>query len=120
MKKRIDFVNKVRADIFKEIESITDSRHKTYGEAFDSFRRIGIMWEAYYKAKYGIDITCEASDTAFLLTLFKMSREWNNFHMDNGVDGANYFAFAVAFHGWEQSAKNAPPVYDDEEGEDIW
>ena len=114
MKKRKGLAKKGRSDIFGGIEAITGSRDSTYGEAFESFKRIGVMWEAYYKAKYGIDIKCEASDTAFLLTLFKMSREWNKFHIDNGVDGANYFAFAVAFHGWEQEGGKMEDWHDEE------
>ena len=103
---RKEIINKIREDIFSAIENITADRDTAYGEAHESFKRIGILWESYFKAKYNVKITCSPSDVAFLLTLFKMSREWNSFHLDNGADGSNYFAFGVAFHGWESHPSN--------------
>lgn len=99
---RDEFIETTREKMLKDISGVSKDRHQTYGPAYDSFQRIGTMWEAYYKSKYGMDIPVTPTDVAFLMNLFKMCREFNKHHLDNGTDGSNYFAFGVAFNAWEE------------------
>lgn len=85
-----------RRNVFTSLESVSRLREKSYGPAEESFNRIAILWEAYWKAK-GMDVPHTAIDVAMLMMFFKVSREMGCHDFENILDGDNYFAFAGGF-----------------------
>ena len=107
---RDSLIENTRNNIFSEIAGVSKERQGNYGSAYDSFNRIGTMFSAYFKAKYSVEIAVSPSDVAYLMSLFKMCREFHKYSKDNGVDGTNYAAFGYAFDAYEEAQKNYMPV----------
>ena len=112
-RERDSLIENTRNNIFSEIAGVSKERQGDYGSAYDSFNRIGTMFSAYFKAKYSIEITVSPSDVAYLMSLFKMCREFHKYSKDNGIDGTNYAAFGYAFDAYEEAKKNRIPVNHD-------
>lgn len=87
-----------RKKVFDQLEKVSKQRHTgSYGPAEESFRRIAILWEAYWKCK-GLNIPHTPADVGMLMSLFKMTREMYKHDFENILDGANYFCFAGGFN----------------------
>jgi hypothetical protein len=94
---RHEITEEFRKNVFKKISEVSESRQSSYGNAEDSFTRISILWEAYWKAK-GLDVPHGPEDVAILMALFKISREMHKHSFDNILDGVNYLSFAGGFN----------------------
>lgn len=87
-----------RKNVFKQLEIVSKDRHdNSYGPAEESFNRIAIMWESYWKCK-GLDVPHTPADVGMLMMLFKMTREMYKHDFENILDGDNYFSFAGGFN----------------------
>ena len=86
-----------RKNVFSNLEKVSKDRHDgAYGPAEESFNRIAILWEAYWKCK-GLEVPHTPTDVAMLMSLFKHAREIYKPDFENVLDGANYLCFAGGF-----------------------
>ena len=100
-----------RKNVFESLDAVSQERHKgSYGPAEESFNRIAILWQAYWKCK-NIEINITPTDVAMMMSLFKHAREIYKPDFENVLDGANYLCFAGGF----AAADRVEASYDVEE-----
>lgn len=69
---------------------INGDRQAAYGHPLDDFTATAEFWSTWLRHKYHIDITLEASDVPWMMSLLKHSREGNGHKTDNGDDVCGY------------------------------
>lgn len=84
-----------RSDILREANRlITGDRAQTYGDARESFERIGQLWSALF----GVEFT--GSDVALALAILKIHRAKSGpEHLDSWIDLAGYSALGGEIAG---------------------
>lgn len=88
------------------IDLTTRDRNKTYGGTYEQHKLFGELWSLVvpHLSKYS-----PSHNVAFLQVIAKISRiALGKFHLDNYLDGANYFVIAAECEETEQ--KNNSPV----------
>ena len=106
-----------RRNVFSSLEKVSKERHEgSYGPAEESFNRIAILWEAYWKCK-GVELHHTPTDVAMLMSLFKHAREIYKPNFENVLDGANYLCFAGGFEAATRIEKNSQKATEEEEVE---
>ncbi len=84
---------KTREEILDTAKLVCEDRESQYGSPEDSFATIGLMWEAYLKARYGISVVLLPQDVASMMILLKTARNATGKNKDdNWIDIAGYAA----------------------------
>lgn len=61
-------------------------RQRAYGHPTVNHRRTAWLWEAYLRARFGVEIIIDSVDVCYLNCLQKLSRECHKRSFDNKVD----------------------------------
>jgi len=112
---------KVRGKILESaLEVINGERVSKHGKPEDSFKHIGMYWEAFFYINFGIKIKLSKSHVCEMLSLFKHARMGGQCHNeDNYRDAAGYLALSNDFHN-TQCPMRAPiaPIALPKKGQD--
>ena len=78
------------------INHVAVDRNKSYGEPRDNLGNTAMLWNSYLAGKYGYEfqINLTAEDVAWLNSLQKTSRSYNDKSRDTYEDAAGYAAIA--------------------------
>lgn len=78
-----------------KIEKIQEERQEDYGDAKESFDSIASYWSNYLSRSNKMHVKIDATDVAFMMTLFKVSRNSYKRKLDNAIDCASYADFGL-------------------------
>lgn len=73
-------------DILNEARAIVQDRMASYGEPTDNMSRTASLWSAY------LEVPIHPHQVAGCMVLVKLARAMESSKVDNGIDGAAYFA----------------------------
>lgn len=84
----------VREDVLDTAKQcVLKDRNNAYGSPEDNFKRIAMLWNAYFDAKGNVFHELNALDVAQMMALMKIARlAYNPGHKDSWVDLAGYAA----------------------------
>ena len=73
-------------DILNEARAIIQDREASYGNPTDNMSRTASLWSAY------LEVPIHPHQVAGCMALVKLARAMESSKVDNGIDGAAYFA----------------------------
>jgi len=77
--------------ILEEAQKLVDGvKREEYGDQLESLNRAARMWNGYLKSKGHLCANLNYRDVAFMMILYKITRETHKIKRDNLVDIAGY------------------------------
>lgn len=88
---------------------IHGNRNEAYGPPAEDFAATAAFWTTWLRHKYGVDITLDAHDIPYMMSLLKHSREANFHTVDNAVDICGYMGTDEMVYDYERAHAKRPP-----------
>lgn len=107
---RYRIVSTTPATVNEEADSlIHGDRNEAYGHPAEDFAATAAFWTTWLRHKYGVDITLDAHDIPYMISLLKHSREANFHKADNAVDICGYMGTDEMVYDYERAHAKRPP-----------